>query len=599
MPPGNVDMPSAALSILKSYLEHHGYFVKIIYWNIIILDFIKRNIPLNFRNKSINDISLLSLLPYLFYLNNKDAQKQQLLQNIFDEFLQNKQLDNRHELADLKAKIDKLIENKLNQILNEHPHCLFGISAKYSEWIYGLGLLKTLKQITTDTQIIIGGFTRKETALEFISINNQIDYCMYGESENSLLQLMKEINTDNPNFEEIPKLFYRKNKIIKQSNSNKLHKLDFREKIFPDYSDFFSTIKIYNSSADIKIQLPLDGTRGCSWNRCRFCVATQGIKYFERSAISLVDEMRHQYNKHGVSSFYTTDDDFNPKGSDRLLEISELLNKNSKHIKFNIETWLTPSNINYSHLKELSSACYLKIKSGLESTSDSLLFKMQKKNRFIENIILLKNMFEINPDFYITYSIIMGIPDESPDDVNSAIKNLDYLRFLISKNIEFTYNKFQLATGSYYHKHLSEAEKEEYKPDGFGIFAPEEYVIGERRFLFFFNTRKPLPNSNLWSEFKDKEKEIKTLSYTYNIDKSSNTFTEFTNKQIHKELILSNIEMNLLSLLNLSIINLTNLIVQMSPYTSSEIKIKKGLDNLLSHKLLYTDGNNYTSIINF
>ena len=601
MPPGNIDMPSASLSILKSYLEHQGYTVIIVYWNLLILDCIQKNTAICLENKTINDISVLPILPFLYHLNRGDKCKQQNLLEIFSGFLVQKyapdSLDLVNEIIDLKVAIDALFETKLQQLLNKQQPCLFGISAKYSEWIYGLDLIRKAKKIMPELQTIIGGFTRQDAAFEFISINELIDFSTFGESENCLLRWMQATESSNPNFDGVPNLFYRRGEEISQNKLRMRVNPDFRENIFPDYSDYFSTHKNCTELKNMEPRLPLDGTRGCSWNRCRFCVATQGIHYFERSAKSLVNEMHHQYQEHGISSFYTTDDDFNSQDSDRLLNISEFLTENSSIENLSIETWLTPSNVNFTHLEFLNSLCDLKLKAGFESTSDLLLKKMQKKNRFIDNLLFLKNLYHQSPDFQITYSIIMGIPDESPEDVNDAIKNLDYLRFLIPKNVELCYNKFQMAQGSSYFKSASDSEKESYKADGFGLYASSEYVMDERRFLFFFNTKKILANDNLWTAFKAKEVEIKSQNSAYKIDQNSQSYIEFTNEQPIKTIVLSDLKIKLLEMLEHSIFTKPSILNQIKFTDFSESEIEESLTKLVEQKLLFFADDQYISIL--
>ncbi|WP_036984923.1 B12-binding domain-containing radical SAM protein [Prolixibacter bellariivorans] len=602
LPPGNMDMPSASLSILKSYLEYQGYSVKIIYWNLLILECITKSLPIQLDNKTANDISVLPMLPFLYRLNINDAHKQQLLLDNFSGYLRKNDLPNdfiiTSAITNIQNKIDELIASKLEQIADTHSNFLFGISAKYYEWIYGLELIKFMKKIKPEVQTIAGGFTRKDSAREFISMSEHIDFCLYGEGEYSSWQLMNEMNSPEPNYHMVPNLFHRQGAQITQSTIQKLPKPDFRETIFPDYSDFFQAIRLVKMPEHIGIRLPLDGTRGCSWNRCRFCVATQGIQYFERSAASLTNEIAYQFNKHHISSFYATDDDFNPDGSDRLLKISNILNENSLNPKMEMETWLTPSTVNYDHLRALHSVCHLKLKAGFEATSDDLLIKMRKKNRFIENLLFLKNVAMLNSNFHITYSIIMGIPDETPGDVENAIDNLYCLRFYIPNNVELCFNKFQLAKGSSYYRQMNDEEKNEYEPDGYGIFVPERYISGERRFLFFFNTKSRTSNHHLWLTFKEKATEMESLSYHYSVDKKTGTYTEYANNSVVKQIPLSKTEIEILSLTNTSIMNRAELLQFSTQKGYSKHTAMNSIERLTREKLLYANDDNYLSVVN-
>lgn len=596
-PPGDIDMPSASLSILKAYLEKHHYPAKVIYWNILIFDILKEYPEIKLDNRTARELSVLTVLPHLFERNVENSEKHNLLLQRFRSFLHAEQKLSISYVAgllqDINLHIDNYVSLKIKELTPVHSKFLFGISAKYYEWIWGLYLIGKLKQVNKEVQTIMGGFSRRDSARSFISLNREVDYCMYGESEESLVKLMNALRQRLELSEEVPRLFYREGNRIEKGKPTEKTSHEFRENLFPDYSDYFETIGQRPLPKHISVRLPLDGTRGCSWNRCRFCVATQGIKYHERSAKSLIQEMRHQSEKHNCFSFYTTDDDFNPEKSKRLMEMAEIIRRNEYENKFGLETWLTPTTVDFDHLEQLAGVSKLKVKAGLESTSDRLLEKMDKKNRFIDNLLFLLKADRIIPDFHITYSIITGIPDETRDDILEAIENLEYLRFFIPAKVRLCFNKFQLADGSFYFKKMEEQDKDSYIPDGYGIFAPDQCTNKENRFRFFFNTKISQSDSDLWENFRKLNDQLIENPHEYQIDVNRLIYYEFAGKKQVKSISLTPLEVTILK--NSGKKNICSEKDFIKRYTRSEVL--SSLDKLQNEKLVFRTQDQFLSIV--
>ncbi|MGM0532007.1 MAG: B12-binding domain-containing radical SAM protein [Bacteroidota bacterium] len=596
-PPGDINMPSASLSILKTYLEQHNYSAKVIYWNVLIFDLLRKYPEIKTDDKAAQELNVLTILPHLFERHSANSKQRHLLMQRFRTFLHSeKKLSSSYITSLLEAinhHIDNFISYKLKELTQVHSKFLFGISAKYYEWIWGLYLIEKLKGINEEVQTIVGGFSRKNSARSFISLNREIDYCMYGESEESLVMLMNALQRGKSGLEDVPCLFYREGNHIGTGIAVEKTSHEFRESLFPDYSDYFETIGQKPLPKHTNFRLPLDGTRGCSWNRCRFCVATQGIKYHERSATSLLNEMSYQAGKYNCFSFYTTDDDFNPRKSDRLMEMFNIIVENGLENKFSLETWLTPSTVNYDHLEKLASVTKLKLKAGLESTSDRLLEKMDKKNRFIDNLLFLLNADRIISDFHITYSIITDIPDETRKDVLEAIENLNYLRFFIPAKVCLCFNYFQLAESSYYFRKMEEKEKDKYIPDGYGIFAPQQYTNKENRFRFFFNTKTSQNNKDLWTDFKKVNEGLIANAHDYRIDKNDKMYYEFAGNRQIKCLSLSSLEINILNQSgNKGLCSEKELLKN---YDNSDVL--SSLDKLQKEKLIYRTHEHYLPLV--
>ena len=115
---------------------------------------------------------------------------------------------------------------------------------------------------------------------------------------------------------------------------------------------------------------------------------------------------------------------------------------------------------------------FTNIQIGYESPSNSLLHKINKMNTFASNLLVMKwcKIYNISIS---GLNIIKSLIEENKKDINEAIRNLSFERFIIRKNgIRHQYTTLAVSENSRYYKQLKDTNKiknykqlqEEYTP---------------------------------------------------------------------------------------------------------------------------------------
>lgn len=178
-----VQMPSPAMSVLKSYLVNRGFDVGIIYWNLKLyelqVDF-TWSIAENIDSDMIN--SLLLYYNYLAIKNNDReaySRVKSSLMSIKPNYMSaDPYMYDRH-MHGFAEKLDNTIEDILDEY-NLSECFLVGMSVNLYQRIVSSIIAKKIKERTPDIPIIIGGIGRKDTAVAFIDNFPQFDLAIWG-----------------------------------------------------------------------------------------------------------------------------------------------------------------------------------------------------------------------------------------------------------------------------------------------------------------------------------------------------------------------------------------------------------------------------------
>ncbi len=144
------------------------------------------------------------------------------------------------------------------------------------------------------------------------------DYCICGEGEKSLPQLIEALNQQS-DLKSIQGLVWRNSegKIVK--NSQVVHIQNLDENPFPDFN-LLEIGKAHMGAVGDKPTIPVQTSRGCPF-ACNFCSVTAmfGRKFRFRSTADIIDELKQYDPKEQIIFFY--DDNFtaNPERTKELL----------------------------------------------------------------------------------------------------------------------------------------------------------------------------------------------------------------------------------------------------------------------------------------
>ncbi|MCG8411397.1 MAG: radical SAM protein [Bacteroidales bacterium] len=596
LPPAQINLPSSALSSLKSYIEDNGFPSKIIYWNIhfsyLMIDYL---IEYNKNNE------LLYLIPFLNYLNkNSDLNSNIKIQIILKRIsISKKVIINQYDkkfLNKLNEEVDKIIDTELSNI--DHTKViLYAFSSKFFQWIPALIISQKIKKINPSAKIVIGGFSTKEEAIEVLRIGTNFDFSVWGEGELSLLEITKHLNTQL-NINEIPQVAYRIGDKIHANSIKSNHHYNFNNYKIPDYTDYFNLPKIkyfLQKTNRIIVSLPIDSSRGCHWNKCKFCYLNYGYKYKEREIDCIIHEMEYLVKEYGISRFSFMSNDLIGKDIQKFDKFLDKLIHSAQinNISYNLNGEIVHYNIDSLLIKKMAIAGFKNVQIGFEALADSLLEKMHKKTSFAHNLMFVKfaHKYGIGID---GANVIVGLLDENLDDIIESMNNLHFLRFFLSNNtLNIIINDLQISHNSRYFKELNPQEKEKWTKDEIFDLVPNFIVNNVNRFnLFSFHRNRVFETE--WEHVE------KTLKYYYNNnieyrvieENNEHYYQEYEELKLIKTLKFEELELKILKITNDKVINIKELI---SKLKSSNTHIS---ESLIISKLQYLK-NNYILYHNY
>ena len=533
LPPADIYTPSASLSILKSFMLNNGFSTNVKYWNFLF----NPVLPLADENEETSEV----ILPFISIINDWHQNEKGNIRckELLEKVLNNNKIEKneclkKEQLEKAKNAIYTIIDKEIEKS-NFDNTLLFGFTSKFHQWIPAMVVSKALKQKSPNTKIIIGGFGSKEAALEAMKINPHFDFTTWGEGEYPLLELSKQLKNGINDFDKVARLFYRKQGVITLSTSNRSNYLDFHNYPFPNFDDYFTNYPEPNK--EYKIVIPINSSRACSWNKCKFCDYNSGYKFRVRSPENIIQEIEYVAQKYKSACFSFVDNDIfiNQQHFEKLLDL--MIESKSIH-NYNYEFWaemIPNENLTSTLLKKMQTAGFSQVFIGYDGISDSLLSKMQKSNNFSNNLFFVKFAlkYEIDP----LLNIIIGLINENEGDIQEGIDNLHYLRFFYTKDEDSLYHDYVtlvISRMSKYFSMLSEEEKKEYNINDITYLLPEHFSNHNDRFNLFSWKKNNITNADKWHELQEREKYYmdNTFSYTLNLNNGIYNYKEYRNNKL-------------------------------------------------------------------
>ncbi len=530
LPPADINTPSISLSILQKFMQENEVEAEIKYWNFLLSlmsDYTDSEDPEK------------RLLPFLSILNDKENYKMgnDRILDIFENLQPNKTNESANVFSELlqkqKTEIYKIIHHELKDF-DFSEIALIGISAKYYQWIPGIILAEEIKKQNPKTKIVVGGFGSVEAANEAIKLCPDFDFVTWGEGEYPLLELYNQLDSNEHDFDSVPRLLFREGVEIKQSKTTKSEYLDFNNYPFPNFDDYMDSYPFADSEESEDVNFPINTIRSCHWRKCKFCDFNTGYKLRVRTPQCIVNEIEHITDEYGITTFSFVDSDTfgNPEHFEELLDlIIDLKFRNEEDYIFWAEI-IPNSEISSTIMKKMAIAGFKNLFIGYDGLSDSFLTKMNKRNAFSDNIFFVKESlkYSITP----IVNVIRFIPDESKQDTEECKQNLHYLRFFYNHSVvkfEHNYVDLVLSSTTKYYSLLSEKEKVNYDKDDLTFLMPKRFSDGDSRFyLFRFRHNSP-PNIVEWEQLEEAEKYYKENRFSYTLLENDGVYyyTEFCN----------------------------------------------------------------------
>jgi len=322
-----------------------------------------------------------------------------------------------HEILDLNLYKDwkKVLIAKLKN------HFFFGITSTTFEFDVAEEVAKYIKKHAPRSIVILGGPHATLMRKEVLKSCNEIDYCIRGEGEESLIKLIHSIESEHEEeIKNIEGVCYREYGEAKCNNYNAINGLDRIP--FPNYDKF--ELEKYTASP---ISLPLLSSRGCPFN-CIYCSVgiIMGKKFRKRSPENIVDEMEYLSAKYGTSSFQIQDDNFT-LDIKRAKELCRRIIDRALDIRWCVPNGIRVDRVNEKLIALMKKSGCREIAIGIESTNNDVLRNL-KRGMSIETV---KKVISLIQKYKIPIKgfFLVGSPGETKKDVNY------YVQFAIQQRL--------------------------------------------------------------------------------------------------------------------------------------------------------------------
>ena len=503
-------------------------------------------------------------------------------------------------------KLDESIDQIINEVHSSDILC-YGMSASLYQWVCSSIIAEKIKGKYPESIIVIGGIGTRESAIKYLETFSAFDFVIWGEGKNALFQLCNQLQ--NSSAINIPNIAFREKDTVKVSDNLRIIYTDIKDSnLRPEYSDYFLQKDKCVYLNTIKSYVGIEAGRGCHWKKCHFCYLNSEYKYRQKPVKIIIEEILWVIKNHNTYNFTFLDNDIIGANFERYeLFLDELIKLKETYPDFNIlMAEVITHGVNASILKKMSLAGFKNVQIGYESTSNRLLKKIRKKNSFASNLLLIKFAF-----LYCIYidnaNIIMGLIEETSDDIIEAIENLHYLRFFLKDGIfRHSFVGIEVMRTSPYFKYIKEDKSGWKRNNMFDQYLSCNYVkIGDNNADIIEYCRKE--QDPLWDKFRITEGYYLKNNYEYKIlDKGSSLlYKEYFNSIVISEFEIetNSLDYYILNFANESVIEISQLLELIRSNFNSKtlyLEIINTLEELKTEKLLYVseDYSEIISIIN-
>lgn len=338
------------------------------------------------------------------------------------------------------------LKNLFKQKIVDFKPDVVGINCLYSGLFPTVTFLASVvKNICSNIIVEIGGIHPTTFSREIISnYSNIIDYILKGESEETIVEFIKEICKAENNLDRIDGITYLKgNNIIdnpKREFINNLDSLPFPAVNKLNISDYyFDTSEYYNpKKIPIKTVVPIISSRSCPIG-CNFCNMNlvHGKKIRYRSPENVVDEIQMYVENYDLH-YFSFDDDNLTINKDRVIKIMNLIKKRNLNIQFSTDNGVYVNTLDEEVLEAMLDAGLVRLSLAFETGSDYIRNKVIGKGLYNKKIYELMDFFLNNKKFnkvFLYAFFVIGFPEETKQTLKETfelIKKFPLDRIFIS-----------------------------------------------------------------------------------------------------------------------------------------------------------------------
>lgn len=350
-------------------------------------------------------------------------------------------IKNKYDTILFDPTFQNLNDKEINDSLRKAKPDVVSISSISTEYVLEIEHMTKLVREALPNVIIVEGGILPTVSINVAMRDKNVDYWVIGEGENSLLNLLNELNEPQPDFSCIKGLAYFKNGAPNINISTEYIE-DLDSIPFPDYEnlDFmeYANKQIKYGQGICASRFPYATTitsRGCPY-RCIFCSGPKisGKKVRMRSVENILKEI-DDLHKQGIVEIIFLDDHFFFSRKRAIGIMKGIIERGYDNLIWkcaNLTLWLLDEEI-LDLMKK--SGCY-QMTVSIESGNQYVLNNIIKKPINLEKMPDIINIAK-SKGFEIIANFVIGFPYETWDQIRETFAyaeklNVDLVNFHIA-----------------------------------------------------------------------------------------------------------------------------------------------------------------------
>jgi radical SAM superfamily enzyme YgiQ (UPF0313 family) len=297
----------------------------------------------------------------------------------------------------------EMVKSLITEALAGKKFDLIGLGGLCIDYPFLKDAIGFIREAAPGVPIVLGGGIVINDQ-EFAFSTLKPDFCIIGEAEEILVELVNTLQNGQMDFERIPNLGFWKNGAPVFTREDFSY-IDLDRRPFPDYEPFDIDHMQHFSLASANLTrfprrdprlMILIAARNCPFS-CTFCVHQKGFKYRYRSIDNIMQEIDFLYRRYRFNLLAILDELF-AANKKRLQEFSEALLEARKTKGWDFH-WTFQTHASASLDRETlalakKAGCYF-FSYGLESASPTVLASMRKRTKpsqFVEAIRIAQDV---------------------------------------------------------------------------------------------------------------------------------------------------------------------------------------------------------------
>ncbi len=487
-------LASPALSVLKGWLGAHGFAANIRYDNIRVFRLLEprlREIRVAFAGAK----DQLLLLPFLHELASRREDQTVAARHLacWRALLPGRFLGWGDAARDLERLKEEVIESCLEpreESVRGEPLCV-GFSARFHQWLAALALAPHLKVRLPGVPLVIGGLPDEHTARRLLEIGPDFDGAIWGEGELPFLALCRVLGGETDDYSVVPRLVRRVPGGL-AANPDVDGDVAAGDIVAPDFGDLITM----SGRGACAFEFPVEASRGCHWNRCRFCSFNHGTRHRQRPVATVLAEIEAMHRGHGITRFRFVDTDLVGADRKRFTALLDGLAALSDRLGVRLDFYgeIIHAGFDRALVERLHRAGFTEIQIGYEALTDRLLGLLGKKVDLADHLLFVKWARHLGLAI-VGANVLVGAPGETEADLDESLANLKHLRFVLARRPGgFWHNlrPLRLQHGTPFWHRVPEEERDAWRRNPLADLVPDDLVgDGSQRFLLFDFSRPP------------------------------------------------------------------------------------------------------------